>query len=57
MSFLSFYSLRLDKQLNKIYIICIGGNMIKRIINYFKVLFYGAVYRKDDDKEDKVDEI
>lgn len=31
--------------------------MIKRIINYFKGLFYGAVYRKDDDKEDKIDEI
>lgn len=57
MSFLSFLSLRLDKELNKIYIICIGGFMIRKIINYFKGLFIGAVYCKDDDEEDKVDEI
>lgn len=31
--------------------------MIRRIINYFKGLFYGAVYKSDDDKEDKIDEI
>lgn len=57
MSFLSFYALILDKELNKIYIICIGGFMIRKIINYFKGLFIGAIYRKEDDEEDKVDEI
>lgn len=31
--------------------------MIRKIINYFKGLFIGAVYRKDDDKEDNIDEI
>lgn len=31
--------------------------MIKKIINYFKGLFSGAVYHKDYDKEENEDEI
>lgn len=59
MSFLSFSSLRLDKELNKIYIICIGDFMIRFFKDLFIRLFGGAIYRKDDEKKgnDDVDEI